>query len=112
MPTETISTEASSAETISTEANIKKHPNVEAISDVLDDEAILYDGFEEALIGVATQFGRPTVAAYSLPKCLQVLQERDGMSEEDADEFLMFNVVGGYLGEYTPVFFTSTQEAF
>jgi hypothetical protein len=29
--------------------------------------------------------------------------KRDGMSHEDAREFIEFNIEGGYLGEQTPV---------
>jgi hypothetical protein len=33
-----------------------------------------------------------------------ILVERDGMDEDEADEFLDFNCLGGYLGEHTPIF--------
>jgi hypothetical protein len=69
-----------------------------------NDEAITFDGYEDALIGICHQFGRPPVACYDLDKCLKILQERDGMTEEDALEFFDFNTLGCSVGDSTPVF--------
>ena len=67
-------------------------------------EALLADGFEEALLGFASQAGSPEVAVYDVGKCLEVLQDRDGMSHTDAIEFFEFNVLSAYVGRYTPIF--------
>ena len=69
-----------------------------------NEEMLFCDGFEEALIGVCEQFGRPPVATYDYDKCMGVLMEKDGMSWEEAIEFFEFNVSGAYMGESTPVF--------
>ena len=65
------------------------------------------DGFDEAVIGIGRQFNKNLVI-YDEDKCIQILMERDGMSEEEAIEFFEFNVVGAYVGEYvgeyTPVY--------
>jgi len=71
---------------------------------VVNEEAVIYDGFEECLVGVCYQFGRPTVAAYDYDLCIKTLMERDGMSQEDAIEFFDFNTLGLSVGENTPVF--------
>jgi hypothetical protein len=68
-----------------------------------DEEILFADGFEDALIGIAYQFGSPGVACYDWDKCLEKLQT-DGMTPEEAEEFFEFNVIGAYIGEYTPVF--------
>ena len=65
--------------------------------------ALLADGFEGALIGVGTQFGRD-VAVYDFQDCVDILIERDGMSPEEAYEYMDYNVLCGYVGENTPVF--------
>jgi hypothetical protein len=44
------------------------------------------------------------VACYDFETCVKILMERDGMSEDDAVEFMEFNVVGAYVGELTPLF--------
>lgn len=66
-------------------------------------EALVADGFDEAIIGMARQFNQ-TLVVYDEDKCLSILMERDGMTEEEAEEFFEFNVVGAYVGEGTPVF--------
>ena len=44
------------------------------------------------------------VAVYDYDMCVHVLMERDGMTCEEAIEFMDFNVTGSYVGEKTPIF--------
>lgn len=71
----------------------------------VNEEALLADGFEKALIGYVTIFNR-SVALYDRQKCIKILISRDGMSHEEAEEFFEFNVAGAYMGENTPAFAT------
>jgi hypothetical protein len=64
-----------------------------------EENTIFYDGFDEAIMGVELYSYR---VIYSVKKCIQILC-RD-MCEEDAREHFHFNVVGGYVGEKTPIF--------
>jgi hypothetical protein len=74
---------------------------------VADDPQILYaDGFAEALVGYVERCGQPVIPAYDVEKCLKILQERDGMSWEEASEFFDFNVRGSWMGPRTPAWFT------
>jgi hypothetical protein len=66
-------------------------------------EALMADGFEDALVGVAEQFTR-IMACYDYDKCIEILCKRDGMSEDEAVEYFDFNVAGASMGEFTPVF--------
>jgi hypothetical protein len=67
-------------------------------------EEVLYAvGFEEALIGVGTQFTTP-LAVYDWDACVRILMERDGMTEEEAVEYMDVNVTGAYVGAQTPIF--------
>jgi len=66
----------------------------------------LADGFEDALIGYGTQF-TTEVAVYSLQTCVSILIDRDGMTSEEAMEFMSFNVLGAYVGKDTPIFIDS-----
>ena len=66
-------------------------------------EALLADGFEDALIGVGQQFDK-ALAVYDRQKCIEILMKRDGMSDEEAVEFFEYNVTGAWVGEYTPIF--------
>ena len=79
------------------------------IVEILTDEnpeAILYDGMDDALIGIyrgdISRSDGASIAVYSFVKFIEVYVERDGMSEEEAIEFFDYNVAGGYIGEYQP----------
>lgn len=67
-------------------------------------EAILFDGYEDALVGVVERFGVAPIALYDRARCIRVLVERDGMTEEEAEEFFSFNTEGCWAGEHTPAF--------
>ena len=72
----------------------------------VDPNIIVADGFEEAILGTI-QFidkQRPPVAVYDREKCIQILVDRDGMDEYEAEEHFEFNVAGAYVGPRTPVF--------
>ena len=68
-----------------------------------NDEALLADGFEDALMGVGVIFNR-SLATYDMRKCIDILIKRDGMTDEEAVEYFEFNVTGSYVGENTPIF--------
>lgn len=71
----------------------------------IDEEIIYFDGFDEAIIGYVEQFGRPSIALYDRCKCIEILINQ-GLTFEDATEHFNVNVIGGFLGEYTPSFAT------
>lgn len=70
----------------------------------INPEALLADGLEAALVGITANHHHPHVAVYDTAKCVQVLVERDGMTEEEAEEFLEFNTYGAYVGPNGPLF--------
>jgi hypothetical protein len=61
------------------------------------------DGFDDAIMGVDLNSEVPRVV-YSVEKMVFILMRRDDMSEEDALEYLDFNVFQAYLGEGTPIY--------
>jgi len=69
-------------------------------------EALFADGFDQALVGHVVNHHQPKVAVYDLDLCVLILT-RGGMSEEDAREYLEFNVVGAYAGKHGPLFIWS-----
>ena len=77
--------------------------------DIFDDlseanpEALLADGFEDAYPGYVCNHHHAQVAVYDYLKCLEVLME-DGMSEEEALEYIEFNILSAYVGENGPLF--------
>jgi hypothetical protein len=80
---------------------------IDEIKEVLSEEnpdALFADGFDEALIGISRRCGQPSLAVYSIKKCIEILAEE--MDYEDAIGYFEFNVVGAWLGEGTPIFLT------
>jgi hypothetical protein len=76
---------------------------LEALAEINPD-ALLADGLEAALVGYTVNHHHPHVAVYDIDKCIEVVVERDGMTPEDADEFLSFNTLGAYVGENGPLY--------
>jgi len=75
-----------------------------------NEEALLADGFDEAILGIAVRCGKPGLVVYDAEKCIEILMQRDGMDEEEASEFFEFNVVGTWAGEGTPLFLYRYEE--
>lgn len=80
----------------------------EELLELWGQESLFADGFDDAIIGVfESPIGSPSSAVrvvYSIEKSLAILMSRDGMDMEEADEFLTFNVIGAYVGEWTPLY--------
>jgi hypothetical protein len=62
------------------------------------------EGYDDCVIGFCSRFGQPSIIAYSRPAVIAKLISHDGMSEEDAEEFFEYNIIGAYVGETTPCF--------
>lgn len=73
-----------------------------AIAD-LPEGTLVAEGWDEALIGYGWRLNTP-IAAYDRAKVMELLQKE--MSEEEADEYISFNIEGAYVGEGTPLFIT------
>ena len=80
----------------------------EDISEI-NPEALLCDGFDEAIIGMAERINLGPVVAYDVDKMLEIMVKRDGMSYEEAMEYFDYNILGAWMGENTPVFITKTN---
>lgn len=75
-------------------------------------DALLADGFEKALIGIARRTGQPSLAVYDSEKCINILVNKHEMTHEEAVEFFEFNVIGSWVGQNTPLFFDSCRNFF
>ena len=83
--------------TMSTAENIKNR-----LADT-NPEAILFDGLDDALVGIATPSGGAgELAVYDYDAILTSLEMR-GMSHDEAHEFADFNIVGLHAGPHTPI---------
>jgi hypothetical protein len=61
------------------------------------------DGFDDAIIGYSQRINDPILAVYSWDLMVKVLMERDGMSDEEAMDYIDFNCLGAWVGEQTPI---------
>ncbi len=68
------------------------------IENYSDEELLIADGFDLAIIGIDDESMR---IIYSMKKCIEILTE--SMNEEEALEYFYYNVKGSYIGERTPI---------
>jgi|APGre2960657444_1045066.scaffolds.fasta_scaffold290200_1 hypothetical protein len=76
-----------------------------AIQEILSDREmnlLLMDGFDEAIIGYTTRMNQPDCAVYDYDTMVNVCMWRDGMTDEEAIEYIEFNCQGAWMGEETP----------
>ena len=68
---------------------------------IQESNALLPDGYDSCIIGFCPKSER---VVYSREKMMELLKERDGMSETMAMEFLEFNTWRAYAGKHTPIY--------
>lgn len=76
-----------------------------AIQKALEDmemSLLLMDNFDEAFMGYTTRINEPEVAVYDYDKMIQVCMSRDGMTYDEAEEYIDYNCQGAWVGEQTP----------
>ena len=69
-----------------------------------DDKTLSAFGYDKAFLGVFDRVGQPTVFVYDYHKCVELLMISRNISNEDAEEYMQFNVVGAWVGTGTPAF--------
>ena len=69
------------------------------IIDQADPEAVVWDGFDEAIIGRDNR-GR---LVYDIDLMVETLRRDDDMSDEEAMEFLDYNTLNTFVGDLTPI---------
>jgi len=89
---------------IESKKDIPHYTCTDIISDI-NPEAMFADGFDAAIIG----YDANCTVVYDYDKCMEILMNGqpegyDGMTKEEAHEYMEFNVVGAYVGDFTPIF--------
>ena len=79
----------------------------EELSDSHGDDLLFADGFDSSIIGVAIGFDSSRVV-YDAEKMAVTLVD-EGMSYEEAWEYLEFNTFGAWVGEKTPIYFDAKE---
>jgi hypothetical protein len=83
---------------------------IEQIAEETDGEAVTFPDLEDAVVGICRRFGCPPVLLYSFDKCVDIImRDLDADLDEEqkylmAVEYLEFNTLGAWAGEYTPAF--------
>ena len=85
------------------------HEQLRAWIATYNEEALLADGFEDAIVGIAERCSQNPLVVYDAEKCIKILMDRDGMDEDEAQEFFNFNTLGAWMGEHTPLFLTKYE---
>lgn len=65
---------------------------------------------DKAIVGMVERCGSSPVVLYSTPKLRRAFM-RQGMTREEAQEWMDLNVLGAYLGEGTPMFTVEVRDA-
>jgi hypothetical protein len=87
--------------------NLKKSMRqlVEKVVESSEEDVLFANGFDEAILGLSLDNPKEGLRViYDYSKCISILEERDGMTLEEAEEFFSFNVVGAWVGEGTPLY--------
>jgi hypothetical protein len=81
----------------------------------INPEALLVDGFDEAIIGMAERINLGPVVAYDTDKIIKILaDDMDDELDEDtkialAYEYFEFNILGAWVGDNTPIFINKIE---
>jgi len=71
--------------------------------ELCSDEAMIADGFNDAIIGVTLDGN----LIYDIDKAVEVVCLDEGANEEDAMDYILYNCVGAYTGTGTPLWVSS-----
>ena len=69
----------------------------------MGETVLLMDGFDEAFVGWSQRMNEPILAVYSWDLMMKVCVDRDGMTDEEAEDYISFNCLGAWVGEQTPI---------
>jgi hypothetical protein len=78
--------------------------NREEIAEINPDLLVMDPEYlDEAIVGVVERINFNAVC-YDPEKIVELLMKHDGMDEDEAIEYMQFNMMGAWVGETTPVF--------
>lgn len=75
----------------------------------INPDALKADGFDDCLIGIVSTF-KGSVFLYDEDLIIKRLMNDDDMTDEEAWEYYNFNILGAYVGDYTPIYLSHTGE--
>ena len=66
----------------------------------LNVDAVMWDGVDDAIIGMSDD----SRVVYSIPQMIDELQKANNWSYETAEEWVNYNIISAYVGEFTPIY--------
>jgi len=81
----------------------------EALAEIEVEECILLDGLDSAIVGIGSQYGKPTLVVYDEELVIKTLVDDQDMTLDEAWEYYEFNIKHAYYGEGTPIMMQSTD---
>lgn len=76
-----------------------------------NEDAVVFDGIDEAIVGIGYNQGKYPVLIYDEEKVLDIYI-KNGMSPEEAMEYFEYNTLGTQVDEGTPIFIKIMRESF
>tara|TARA_R110002167_G_scaffold186924_1_gene388076 strand:+ start:175 stop:450 length:276 start_codon:yes stop_codon:yes gene_type:complete len=87
--------------------NERNNPELrEELSGSFGSDLLFADGFDDSIIGVSIGCDSGRVI-YDTEKMAETLVADDGMTHQEAWEFLEFNTFSAYVGENTPIYLST-----
>tara|TARA_R110000824_G_scaffold24319_4_gene85827 strand:+ start:2337 stop:2612 length:276 start_codon:yes stop_codon:yes gene_type:complete len=78
----------------------------EGLAESFGGDLLFADHFDDCIIGVSIGCDSERVI-YDTEKMVEALVSSDGMTYEEAWEFLEFNTFNAYVGEHTPIYLST-----
>ena len=69
----------------------------------MNPDALQMDGYEDCVVGISVGF-KGSCLIYDMRKIINKMKKDDGMTENEAWEYFDYNVLGSWMGDFTPVF--------
>ena len=73
-------------------------------------DLLFADNFDNAIIGVSMGISCGTKVVYDANEMARTLVVSEGITEEEAWEYLEFNTFNAYVGENTPIFVSTSLD--
>lgn len=69
----------------------------------INDEAVVFDGLDNAIIGTGGQHSSSQLVVYSARLIIEELKKQNGLTDEEATEHFYYNVASLNAGSGTPI---------
>ena len=83
--------------------------DVDALAEETESEFLQIDGCQECIVGSVSPINEPTRLVYSYDRLIYHFI-KDGMSIDEASDYVDFNIVGAYGGPGTPLILEHEEE--